>query len=97
MRYGWFQGSKKTPQLADGDQHQYLCFKISNKPRKVTFFPFLTSINNNKLLLYNSLTNLSRASFLWDIGKENSARWDATKRGVPSGAILFAYTNFIEK
>ena len=37
------------------------------------------------------------ASFLWDIWKQNSPRCDATKRGVPSGAILFAYMIFIEK
>ena len=43
------------------------------------------------------LTHLSLASLLWDIGKQNSPRWDAAERGVPSGAILFAYRNFIEK
>ena len=37
------------------------------------------------------------ASFLWDIGKQNSPRCDAAKRGVPSGDILFAYMIFIEK
>ena len=40
---------------------------------------------------------ISLASFLWNIGKQNSPRWDAAKRGVPSGAILFPYMNFIEK
>ena len=44
-----------------------------------------------------SLTHLSLASFLWDIGKQNSPRCDAAERGVPSGAILFASRNFIEK
>ena len=43
------------------------------------------------------LTHISLASFLWDIGKQDSLRCDAAKRGVPSGAILFAYMNFIEK
>ena len=43
------------------------------------------------------LTHLSLASFLWDIGKQNSTRCDAAKRGVPSGATLFAYRVFIEK
>ena len=43
------------------------------------------------------LTHLSLASFLWDIGKQNSPRCDAAKRGVPSGAFLFAQRNFIEK
>ena len=43
------------------------------------------------------LTCLSLTSFLWDIGKQNNPRCDAAKRGVPSGAILFAYMNFIEK
>ena len=36
------------------------------------------------------LTHLSLASLLWDMGKQNSPRWDAAERGVPSGAILFA-------
>ena len=34
---------------------------------------------------------------LWDIGKQHSPRCDAAERGVPSGAILFALRNFIEK
>ena len=33
---------------------------------------------------------LSLASLLWDIGKQNSPRWDAAEHSVPSGAILFA-------
>ena len=37
-----------------------------------------------------TLTHLSPASHLWDIGKQKSPRFDATERGVPSGAILFA-------
>ena len=45
----------------------------------------------------NGLTNISLASFLWDKGKQNSPRCDAAKRGIPSGAILFAYMIFIEK
>ena len=44
---------------------------------------------------YIYLTNISLVSFLWDIGKQHSPRWDAAERGVPSGAILFQY--FIEK
>ena len=43
------------------------------------------------------LTHLSLASLLWDIGKQYSPRCDAADRGVPSGAILFAQRNFIEK
>ena len=35
--------------------------------------------------------------FLWDISKQNSAIWDAAKRRIPSGAILFTFMNFIEK
>ena len=41
--------------------------------------------------------NLSLAFCLWDIGKQKSPRCDAAERGVPSGAILFAQRNFIEK
>ena len=33
---------------------------------------------------------------LWDIGKQNSPRCDAAKRGVASGAILFVHMIFIE-
>ena len=43
------------------------------------------------------LTHLSPACLLWDIGKQHSPRCDATERGVPSGAILYAWRNFIEK
>ena len=43
------------------------------------------------------LTHLSLASLLWDIDKQNSPRCDSAKRGVPSGAILFAWRIFIEK
>ena len=43
------------------------------------------------------LTHLSLASLLWDIGKQHSPGCDAAERGVPSGAILFAWKNFIEK
>ena len=42
------------------------------------------------------LTHISLASFLWDIGKQNSPRCDTAKRGVPSGAFLFADMIFIE-
>ena len=44
----------------------------------------------------DELTHIRMASF-YGIGKQNSPRWDAAKRGVPSGAILFAYKKFIEK
>ena len=45
---------------------------------------------------HHKLTHISHVSFLWDIGKQNSPRCDAAKRGVPSGTILFAYKNFID-
>ena len=44
-----------------------------------------------------AVTNISLASFLWDIGKQNGPRCDAAKRGVHSGAILFTYMIFIKK
>ena len=57
----------------------------------------------NKLQLYTvscisfyQLTHISLSSFLWDIGKQNSPRCDAAKRGVPSGTILFTYRNFLK-
>ena len=43
------------------------------------------------------LTHLRLVSLLWDTGKQHSPRCDAAVRGVPSGAILFAWRNFIEK
>ena len=36
------------------------------------------------------LTHLSLTSLLWDISKQHSPRCDATERGSPPGAILFA-------
>ena len=44
----------------------------------------------------SNLTHLSLASLLWHIGKQNSPRWDAAERGIPSEAILFAKRKFIE-
>ena len=41
--------------------------------------------------------HLSVTSLLWDIGKQYSPRCVAAECGVPSGAILFAQRNFIEK
>ena len=46
---------------------------------------------------FDALTHISLGSLLWDIGKQYSPRCDAADRGVPSGAILFALRNFIEK
>ena len=43
-----------------------------------------------------NITTFETCHFLWDIGKQNSPRCDAADCGVPSGAILFAYRNFIE-
>ena len=36
------------------------------------------------------------AFFLWDKDKQNNTIYDTAKRRVPSGAILFAYMNFIK-
>ena len=41
-----------------------------------------------------SLTHISLASFLWDIGKQCKTRQDAAKCGVWSGSPLFAYMRF---
>ena len=43
------------------------------------------------------ITHISLSSFLWDIGKQNSPRSNAAKRGVPSEAILFAYKSLFCK
>ena len=45
---------------------------------------------SKQILLSHLLAHISLASFLWDIGKQNSPRCEAAKRGLPSGAILFA-------
>ena len=42
------------------------------------------------------LTHISLMSFLSDKGKQISPRCDATRRGVATGAILFAVISFIE-
>ena len=65
----------------------------------IAFVSILYNLYSLGLFLKHSrlLTHISQASFLVDIGKQNSPRWDAAKRCVPSGAILFAYRNFIEK
>ena len=52
-------------------------------------------ITCNRFIPY--LTYLSLASLLWDIGKQDSPRCEAAERGIPSGAVLFAQRNFIEK
>ena len=44
-----------------------------------------------------SLTHISLASHLWDIGKQCRPRSDATERGVWSGSTLFAHKNFYQK
>ena len=64
--------------------------------QKVLFL-LLTSIGLLHQLFHPPLTHISLASFLWDIGNQNSPRCNAAKRGVPSGAILFAHRKFIEK
>ena len=53
--------------------------------------------NRAKGIMPKKLTHLSLASHLWDIGKQHSPRCDAAECGVPSGAILFAWRNFMEK
>ena len=57
----------------------------------------LIGASNSMSYKLASLTHISLASFLWDIGRQKSPRCDAAKRGVTSGVILFAYMNFIEK
>ena len=52
---------------------------------------------DSKLVNMAVLTHISLASLLWDIGKQYSPRCDAAKCDVPSGALLFAQRNFIEK
>ena len=58
---------------------------------------FMFKDDCNSLLLCSKNTHISLASYLRDKGKQNSPRWDAEKLGIPSGAILFAFKNFIKK
>ena len=46
------------------------------------------------MYMLKTLTHLSLASLLWDIGKQHSPRCDAAERGVPSWAFLSAWRNF---
>ena len=68
---------------------------------------FESTNGNSRYLLYTGtnrvcsarnkwLTYISLVSFSWDIGKQKSPRCDAAKRGIPSGAFLFANMIFIE-
>ena len=68
-----------------------LCFRIC----RLLVFSWRGSFDF--VFFFVILAHISLASFLWDICKQNNLRCDAAKRGVPSGAILFAYMVFIEK
>ena len=71
----------------------WACFRNELTPLSTAF-----SIQRNDSISETVyLTHLSMASPLWGIGKQHSPRCDAAERGVPSGAILFARRNFIEK
>ena len=63
-----------------------------NMPMQYTAIFNAVKMENFQLKIVDILTHFSLASLLWVIGKQNSLR-----RGVPSGAILFAWWNFIEK
>ena len=58
---------------------------------------FTKSLTVWKVIPFDLEVIYSMMSLLLDIGKQHSLRCDAAERGVPSGAILFAYRNFIEK
>ena len=74
---------------------------IINEPLKDDLNSLVRSYYRNScskhVYLNCVLTRISLASFLWDIGKQNSPRCDAAKCGDPSGAILFADMIFIKK
>ena len=40
--------------------------------------------------------NMRTASYIWDKGKKCSTRCGATEHGFSFGAILFAFSNFLE-
>ena len=71
------------------------CFTREQNGHNFERFSIYECVVDNFIFLL--LTHLSLVSLLWDIGKQYSPRCDAAERGVPSGAILFAQTNFIEK
>ena len=50
--------------------------------------------NVHVLIMFNSF---KPGVPLWDIGKQHSPRCDTAERGGTSGAILFAWRNFIKK
>ena len=72
------------------DKLQYFIMACSEPGFSLTLLETLRAV-----IIMQTLTHLSLAPLLWDIGKQNSLRCDATERGVPSGAILFAKRIFI--
>ena len=74
----------------------YLVYHEKVKTTKVRIKKVI-SRNERFIEICKSLTPVGLASLLWDIGKQCSPRCDAAFCSVPSGAILFAQRNFIEK
>ena len=56
----------------------------------------VTSVKNKTCNSVNQV-NPYKTGFLWDIGKQHSPRCDTAECGAPSGSILFAQRNFIDK
>ena len=57
------------------------------------FLQYIHQTKNDSIFYFAlplNITHLSLATLLWDVGKQNSPRWDAAFCGVTSGAILFA-------
>ena len=62
-----------------GAQDWDFSFTVPNKYR------YIADDTLCKAYVFLTLNNISLASFLWNIGKQNSPKLDAAKRGVPSG------------
>ena len=79
------------------NRHDHFQIQFALRTIKVQTSLLGCVIQSATLLFTAYLSHISLVSFLWDIGKQNRPRCDAAKRGVPSGAILFADMIIIEK
>ena len=66
-------------------------------PLDTALTPIILKSNIIFVVAISTLTHISLASFLGDIGKQNSPRCDTAKRNIPSGAILFGLQEFHRK
>ena len=86
----FFSGTTGPISTKLGIIYIYIIVKIKSSLECTIILFRMAERFHDKYQFSKPLTHLSLASVLWDIGKQNSPRYDAAERGVPSGAILFA-------